>query len=323
MMRRARSLNFNAWTISAVVFAAGVLVSATIVLADTASTSVTVGNSSPTVSAVSMNGGTNITLTENTFVNATTTFTVTDGNGCSTISSVSAQFAFASTSAALYGANCSYNAQVCYFPTLCAATTTGNTCTGGSDTSVQYDCGYKIWYPARPTDGSSPGLSSAQWYVSATATDASAATGNATNTGETIEVVTLNALNVSGSIGFGTVSANADTGGTNQSVTHTNTGNTAIDNQVSGDVMCTDYSTCVGGVLQPSQQKFGLSDVTYASLTSTLAATTSPASIEFDLATSSATTTAITDLSYWGIAIPNGQTTGAYTGQNTFTAVAD
>lgn len=310
------------YVVAAAIVAMSLAVSATIVLADTASTSVTVGNSSPAVSSVSMNGGTNITLTENTFVNASTTLTVTDANGCSTISSVVAQFAFSNTVGEASGATCSYSANTCY-TSVCVATTTGNTCAGGADTSAQYDCGFRIWYPARPTDASSPGLTSAIWYVSATATDASAGTGNATNTSQTIDVNTLNALNVSASIAYGTVSSNSDTGASNQSVTHTNTGNTALDNQISGDVMCTDYSTCSGGVLQPTQQKFGTADVTYASLTNTLAATSSPASIELALATSTATTSAVTTTTYWGIAIPNGQTPGAYTGQNTFTATAD
>lgn len=312
------------FVVAGIIMFGAVLVSASLVLADTSSTSVTVGNSAPTVS-VTFNGGNNITLTENTFVHATATLTVTDANGCSTITGNSVQFAFASTSsgANVAGETCTYNANTCYKPTVCVATTTGNTCTGGADTSAQYDCGFQIWYPARPTDASSPGITAGIWYVAATTTDASAATGFATNTGQTIEVNTLNALNVSASIAFGTVSSNSDTGSSNQTVTHTNTGNTNIDNQISGDVMCTDYSTCAGGVLQPSQQKYSSANVTYASLAQTLAATSSPATFEMLLATSTATTSAVSTSTFWGIAIPNGQTTGAYTGQNTFTAVAD
>lgn len=289
--------------------------------ADTASTSVTVSDASPALSGLTLNGGGNITLTENTFVYATSSMTVTDGNGCSTISSVTAQLAFASTTGEATGETCSYNANTCY-TTSCTATTTGNTCTGGADTSAEYDCVFEIWYPARPTDPTSPGLTAALWYVTATSTDGSNSS-SATNTGETIDIVTLNSLDITGSINYGSVAANADTGATNQTVTHTNTGNTAIDNDISGDVMCTDYSTCSGDSFGPGQQKFDLSDVTYASLTNTLVATSSPATIELDLATTSATTSAVTDDSYWGIAIPNGQASGSYTGQNTFTATSD
>jgi hypothetical protein len=304
------------------ILALGFLSAVSIVFADNVSTSVTVGNAAPAISNLSMNGGNDITLTENTLVFASSTMTVTDTNGCSEISSVTAQFSFASSTSEADGSTCSYDSQTCYIAHSCTATTTGDTCDGGGDTSVEYDCKFEIWYPARPTDASSPGLSDAIWYVTATSSDGTD-TGTATNTAETIDVTTLNSLDVTSSIGYGSVSAGADTGGTNQSITHTNTGNTAIDNEISGDVMCTDYSTCAEDSFTQDQQKFDTSDVTYASLTNTLAATTSPATIELDLATTSSTSTNPTDTTFWGIAIPSGQAAGSYTGQNTVSASAD
>ena len=287
-----------------------------IVLADTASTSVTVGNSAPVTSAASFNGGTNITLTENTLVNATGTVTVTDANGCSTITGVSAKFFLAAT--ANSGSACTYDGNSCYTST-CVATTTGNQCTGGGDTSVQYDCGFAIWYNATPTDAGAS--ASSIWTFAATSTDGTAS-HVATNTAQTIEVNTLNALNVTASVAYGSVGANSDTGSTNQTTTITVTGNNALDTQLSGDVMCTNYPTCSGGVLQPSQQEYSLNAFTYGAGTD-LAATTSPATVETVLAKPTATTSPVTDDVLWGIGIPNGQTTGSYTGQNTFTAVSD
>jgi len=291
----------------------------TIVLADTSSTTVTVGNSAPVTSAASFNGGTSLTLTENTFVNATGTVTVTDANGCSTITSVLAKFYIASTSNS--GSSCTYNGNSCYTST-CVATTTGNTCSGGGDTSVQYDCGFAVWYTATPTDaGSAAAWTSSIWSFAATSTDG-AASHVATNTAQSIEVNTLFAHNVTASIAYGTVPANTDTGSTNQTTTITVTGNAALDTQLSGDVMCTDYSTCSGGVIQPGQQEYSLNSFTYSAGTD-LAATTSPVTVETVLAKPTATTSAVTDDVLWGIGIPNGQTTGSYTGQNTFTAVTD
>lgn len=291
----------------------------TIVLADTSSTTVTVGNSAPVTSAASFNGGTSVTLTENTFVNATGTVTVTDANGCSTITSVLAKFYVASTSNS--GSSCTYNGNSCYTST-CVATTTGNTCSGGGDTSVQYDCGFAVWYTATPTDAGSAGAwTSSIWSFAATSTDGSAS-HVATNTAQTIEVNTLFAHDVTASIAYGTVPANTDTGSTNQTTTITVTGNAALDTQLSGDVMCTNYPTCSGGVLQPGQQEYSLNSFTYSAGTD-LAATTSPATVETVLAKPTATTSAVTDDVLWGIGIPNGQTTGSYTGQNTFTAVTD
>lgn len=309
----------RSWLVSAWVIFFGLFTSLVIVHADDVSTSVTVGNSAPSISSLSLNYGSDITLTENTATYATTTMTVTDTNGCSEISSVTAKLYRSDTSTE--GTICSVDDANCYTSFgSCTATTTGDSCTGGADTSVEYECVFKLWYVADPTD--SGAYASDIWVVSATTTDGSN-TSTATNTAQTIEVNTLNSLDVTSSIAYGSVSPNSNTGATTQTTTVTNTGNAAIDSEISGDVMCTDYSTCDGGVMQPSQQKYGLSDVTYGSLTYTLSATSSPDTRELDLAKPSATTSAVTDDVYWGIAVPSGQTPGSYTGQNTFGAVAD
>lgn len=302
--------------VPAAILAIASLFAYTIVLADTASTTVTVGNSAPVTSAATFNGGTNVTLTENSFINATGTVTVSDANGCSTITAVTAKFHIASTSSG--GSTCTYDGNTCY-TSVCVATTTGNTCSGGGDTSAQYDCGFAVWYNATPTDSGT--WTTSIWSFAATSTDGSA-THVATNTAQTIEVNTLNALNVTASIAFGAVPANTDTGATNQTTVVTVTGNNALDTQIGGDVMCTDYSTCSGGVIQPGQQEYSLNTFTYTAGTD-LTASTSPTTVETVLAKPTATTSAVTDDVYWGIGIPNGQTTGSYTGQNTFTAVND
>src|SRR3989344_6063581 len=112
-------------------------------LADTASTSVTVGNASPYLTVTL--DRTTITLTESTFMWASSTVTVTDGNGCSEITSVTAQLSYVNPATTpANGATCSYDANTCYLPTTkpapgtgtCLATPTGTTCTGGADTSV-------------------------------------------------------------------------------------------------------------------------------------------------------------------------------------------
>lgn len=300
--------------VPAIILALASLFAYSVVLADTASTTVTVGNSAPVTSAASFNGGTSITLTENTYRNATGTVTVTDSNGCSTITGVSAKFYL--TAVANSGSNCTYNGNSCYTST-CVATTTGNQCTGGGDTSVQYDCGFRVWYTATPTD--SGASASSIWSFAATSTDGTAS-HVATNTSQTIEVNTLNALNVTASVAYGTVGANANTGSTNQTTTVTVTGNNALDTQLSGDDMCTDYPTCSGSTMQSEQQEYSLNAFTYGAGTDL---TNSAVTVETVLAKPTSTTTPVTDDVLWGIAIPNGQTPGSYTGQNTFTAVTD
>ncbi|MBI5005413.1 MAG: hypothetical protein HZC03_02320 [Candidatus Lloydbacteria bacterium] len=303
--------------ISAAILLVGIISFAIIVGADTASTTVTVGNAAPTISALALER-TTITLNENSFVWASTSMTVTDNNGCGSITSVTAKLYFASTTNSS-GTLCTAGDRGCYSST-CVATTTGTTC---STTAAQYDCGFKLWYTATPSDASAPDidLKAGIWSLSATATDGTDF-GTATNTTQKVEVGTLNALSLSGNIAYPQTSANSNTGATNQAITVTNTGNTPIRGEISGDVMCTsDYPTCSANHFGPSQQKFDLSDVTFASLTYTLAATSSPATIPLVLATTTATTTTVTDLTYWGIAIPSGQAAGAYTGQDTFTAI--
>ena len=284
-------------------------------------------NSAPTVDSVTLDR-TTITPNENTYVWASTTITITDADGCDTITSVTAQFSVASSTAPADGSTCSYNANICYTPTnaqSCVATTTGNTCSDGSPNTGEWDCGFQIWYNAFPTDSSAPIPDHVlqYWYLSATTTDGTD-TATATNTAQTVDVATLNALDVTTSITYPETAPNADTGATNQTVTVTNTGNTASDTEISGNWMCTDYPTCAlpASRIDEDNQKFGLADDTYASLTNTLSSTT-PATIETVLATSTATTTAVTANTFWGIAIPNGQPGGSYTGANTFSAVAD
>lgn len=308
----------NSNGIAGLILAAAFLLAGTIVMADTATTTVTVQNAAPTISGLSLNGGNNITLVEGSFVSATTSMTVTDTNGCSDIDTVSTKIYRDAVNSS--GTNCSADDSNCYSPAVaCVATTTGNTCTGGVDTSVEYDCGFKVWYVADPT-AAGASFASDIWVAAATTTDG-VATATATNTGQAIEVNILRAHDVTATIPYGSLAAGADTGGTNQTTTVTNTGNAPLDSEISGETMCTDFPTCSGSTLAVTQQKFGLTDVTYASLTSTLSLT--PATIETVLAKPTATTSSVTDDLYWGIAIPNGQATGSYTGRNTFTAVAD
>lgn len=304
--------------VSAALLGAALLISGAIVFADTATTTVTVQNATPAISGLTLNAGSSITLVENSFVIATTSMTISDGNGCSDIDTVSAKIFRGATNSS--GTTCSADDSNCYTEFIsCAATTTGNTCTGGLDTSAEYDCAFRLWYVADPT-ASGASFASDIWVAAATTTDG-VATATATNTGQTIEVNILRAHDVTASIPYGSIAAGADTGGSNQTTTVTNTGNAPLDSEISGETMCTDFPTCSGSTLAVTQEKFGLTNVTYASLTNTLALTT--ATLETVLAKPTATTSAVTDDIYWGIAIPSGQATGSYTGRNTFTAVAD
>ena len=98
--------------VQVVLMLAGLFAFATVFAADNVTTSVTVGNATPSLT-VTFNGGNAITLNESTFSYASATVTITDGNGCNTINFVTATAFLASTSA-LAGTPCTENDNSCY-----------------------------------------------------------------------------------------------------------------------------------------------------------------------------------------------------------------
>lgn len=275
-------------------------------LADTASTSVTVGNAAPSVSVVTLNSSSAITLVENNTRTVYATSTVSDGNGCSTIIGVTTDFYRSGVTAASCDTPGEANSNNCYSRSSC--TVVAGTCTGGVDTTADYVCSAALQYYADPTDS---GTYSAQTWTATTYVTDGAATSSASGSAE---LNTLAALDVTSSISYGTLAANTDTGSANSTTTVTNTGNTNIDPDLSGTVMSSG-----GDTIAVAQQKYSSINFTYSSGTSTLS--TTPTSI--NLALPQRTSGVVTANVYWGIGIPAGTNAGSYTGTNTFTAVAN
>lgn len=268
-------------------------------------------NSLPVASGVSIDSGAaSVTLTENTTKSVSCAGTITDNDGYTDISQVCAFLYRSSVATSTIADNNNYKYTLCG-DSNCVPS-------GGSGNTENYDCMFSVQYYAHPTDAGSPW--SAQNWVCEMWPENATATGTVAL--DDVEMDSLLAIDVSATISYGMVLPDNDTGGTNQTVTITNTGNRDIDVEVSGDLMCTDYSTCAGNILQPAQQEYSVNTFAYGAGTS-LTATTSPVQVEVDLATPSSTTTPVADMIYWGVGIPIGQTGGSYTGQNTFTAVAD
>lgn len=279
------------------------------VLADSASTAVSVQNAAPSVTSVDLTPSP-ITLTENTSTTVTITATVTDSNGCDdvftsgTITAVVYRSGLAATS------SCSADENNCYRNiTLIEA---ANTCTGGADTSGDASGTIPIWYFAEATDASST-FPTETWQAAVTARDATGDSGTSTDSTPP-ELNSLYALNVTSAINFGAVSPGTDTGSTNQPATTTNTGNFKIDIEFSGTDM-----TSGGNTLNATQEKYGTSSVAYSSLAYTLS--TSATARDVNLTKTTASGSPVSTTTYWGIAIPNGQATGTYSGTNTFTAI--
>lgn len=179
---------------------------------------------------------------------------------------------------------------------------------GGSGISETYTCTFPVVHYAEPTDASSP-FPSDNWTCDMIPSDAG---GVGTTGSDTAEMNTLLAIDVTSTIDYGTLSPNTDTGGTNQVITITNTGNRQADPQLSG----TDMSKG-GDTIAVNQQKYAELPFTYSSGGTSLSST--PTTLDIDLYKQS-TTTVITDTVYWGLGVPNGTAQGSYTGTNTITA---
>ncbi len=266
-----------------------------------AALTVPAANAPPVVSNVALDGGTAITLTENTTKAVSATADVSDPNGADDIISATSTIYRSGV-----GAGCTADDENCYKIASC-------TFSGATSTVT---CTANIQFFADPTDASSTAYSAQNWLAEITVTDSASATG-ASSTLSGVELNTLWAIDITATINYGAVSPTADTGSTNQSVTVTNTGNAAIDIEASG----TDI-TLGGSTIGVANQKYATSTFTYSSCTVCTALSSTPAAYEVDLLKPTSATP-VTDLIYWGLAVPNGTAQGVHSGTNTFTAIGD
>lgn len=258
-------------------------------------------NSAPTVSAVAINGGSAITLIENTTMNVNATGTITDTDGNADIA-----YATATIYRSGVGTGCSADDNNCY--RLASSSCSLSACAGNSCLAT---CTAAIQFFADPTDS---GTYAAQnWLASVTGVDQSGASGSAT-AGTGAELNTLLALNVTGSINYGSVAPGGNTGSTNQSTTVTNTGNATIDINLSGTNLISGGNTITVG-----NQKYATSTFTYSGCSVCTALTTSPVQYIVNIL-KPATTTPVTQNVYWGLSVGTNPS-GSYTGTNTVDAV--
>ncbi len=118
-------------------------------------------------------------------------------------------------------------------------------------------------------------------------------------------------------LNFGNINAGSDSSGINKSVLVLNTGNSAIDSQLSGTNL-----TAGANSIDVSNLKYATSSFTYSSCTVCSALSTSPTTLELDLLKPTSTTSIIDDI-FWGLSVPNGSKGGIYSGTNTFTVITD
>lgn len=273
----------------------------------------TTNDVAPTIGSILLNNGnpilTNIKGAASTTVWATST-SVSDQNGC--IDLVGATSTLYMSSSTL-GSNCVADDNKCY--KLTSSNCTISACAGGAIATVA--CSVQIAYHSIPTTGSGTNPYASYGWVSAIS-PYDGGPQSVLGTSSPVELVVNSALDVTEtSIVYGTMIANTDTGATTTATTIVNFGNSPM----GSDIIGTDMNK-LPDVIAANNQKFGVSNVTYASLTYNLSSVT-PQSV--NLAIPRPTSSAVNQSSsvYWGIFVPAGRPSGNYTGTNTFSAFWD
>jgi len=252
-------------------------------------------NQAPTVDSVSLNGGNAIILNEATTKSVSATGTVSDTDTYSDISSVQGKLYRSGV-----GSGCATDNSNCYEDTSCATSScSGNTC--------DYSCDYNVQFYAEPTDSGT--YSGQNWVAWVKVTDSQSASSTATSTG--VELNTLQSLDVSASISYGSVSADANSTG-DHTATVTDTGNVAIDVQISGTAMSCD----IRGSVPVGNQEYATSTFSYGAGTDLSDTATD---WNLDLPKPDSGNPTVTDTTYWQVGVPAG-TEGTCSGTNTFEA---
>lgn len=227
-----------------------------------------------------------------------------------------------------------YDANDCYTHTSPLFTPTcyqvPGSCSGPTQSTVDWECTFSLWYIADPTDVGSQ-YANHDWRASARVTDDNVAVspystydvavgGASTNmtqflsfraTGTTIEYGELEpGQNNATHIGSTTVYA---------------TGNTGLDQYLSGDAMCVTFPTCTGyatSTIYVPYQHYSLSTATAYAAGTPLSTSTAPTWVDVDIAKTTATSSPALDTTYWAIAVPSSITfAGDYIGMNYIDAV--
>lgn len=262
------------------------------------------GNSPPDEpSNVTLNDGSAITLVENTTVAVTLKASTTDPDGAADLVSATGTIFRSGVTA-----NCSADDNNCYrIPS--------SGCVFSASTST-VTCTANVWFHADPTDASST-FSAQDWQGHITVTDAAGAT-NSSSTATGVELQTLWAINITPTtINYGSLVPDATS--TNVVITAKNTGNAAIDVELSGTDMSSGTS-----IISVGQQKYASSTISnWNTCTNCTALSTIPTRLEMDLPKPTSSSTAVEGGTYWMLNIPAGTASGTYSGTNTFGAIGD
>jgi hypothetical protein len=304
----------------------------------------TVNNVAPTTSpsTISVNGGADMTLTQESgeTTGFTLEFTVADDNSCINAASSSeiTGYGLSLYRSGVGSTTCditsgAYDPNDCY--TSAVATTTWNisctasstSCTGNTDTTEVWDCTFPLWYVADPTDATATLYSAQDWRAQVQGIDDNNATGSLSESDTGVDVSSLLAFALNTlSIPYGSLEPGQQTDPLSATTTLAATGNVGVDTKVDGQSMCTTYTNSTpcpnsaSSTIPEHEQVFATDTLAYAA--GTQLSSTTQKLIPIHVPKSTATSSAATGNAFWGIAVPGTITfAGDYTGQNAFTAV--
>jgi hypothetical protein len=265
----------------------------------------------PIIDTATLNDGQLISLLPGTTTRVYATSTVTDLNGYSDIVLASSTIY---RSGVTGGATCTANNNDCYI-----STTANNKCefTSCAGNSCTVSCYADIFFHADPTDIGSV-FDGQEWLAFIEAEDASA--GYGFNSAFGVELGTLRAIDTQGTIDYGALTVNTDTGAFNASTSVLNEGNVAINLEITG----TDLTDGASSAIPASDQLFATSTFTYSSCgaaCSNLSSTT-PVAIDVDLGKPTVDSPPVEDAVFWGIFVPIGVNSVAHQGINVFTPIS-
>lgn len=277
----------GAFLVFYLLFGGGSFIKTVEVMADTATTTATISNATPTISGLI--GGT-VTLAEGSSVSATSTGTAEDNNGCSDIASITAKFYDSNATTS----DCGANSNNCYIAS-CATTTCATT-------QSAFNCSTTVAYYAN---------TSAAWLWYLTVTDAG---GPASSTATTsVNIAQLNALDVTNAIDYGPL-ALGGTSASGATTTVTNTGNkNGMDTQVSAALAM----SCTSGTIPQANQHYATTTTGF-DYGSAAALSSSPTNATLSIAQRTSATT--TGNVFWKLQVPSSEVNGTCSGVTTFTA---
>jgi hypothetical protein len=267
-----------------------------------------VNNVAPVISAITLNGGSAISLSEGSTTPVVLGATITDNNGCQDIASVVPSLYRSGVGYSACDVGGEANANNCYPAVSC--TIAGNTCDGATDASAGYSCTAGLKYYADPTVANTT-YSAENWLDTFKASDEALSDAQTIGTG--VELNDLLAMDIGSSLAYGNLSAGQAVDPLSALTIITATGNVGLDQTLEGTHM---YS--VGNTISVENQKYSLAASTAYSAGTTLTTIATESELNCKKTTADVGETKPT---YWGISIPIGTVAGTYGGTNTVIAV--